>query len=145
MDVFLAGIIQGSKVEPAIHAQDWREPVKRALAAHLPEAEVYCHYTAHPDSIAYDLERIREVFADGNRRAGACDLLIAYVPTASMGTAIEMHEAYAHGSAIVAVSPMAANWVLRAYSDCILPDLAAFEAYAASGQLRDLLVAKGKL
>jgi hypothetical protein len=143
MDVFLAGIIQGSLVEPAIHEQDWRQPVKTALARHLPEADVYCHYSEHPESIAYDLTRIREVFAEGNRRAGACDLLIAYVPTASMGTAVEMHEAARGGACIVSISPMSHNWVLRAYSDRIVPDLDAFTALVASGELGALLAARG--
>jgi hypothetical protein len=137
--VFLAGIIQGSLVEADIHHQDWRDPIKASLTKHLPEAEVYCHYTQHPNSITYDLPKIRETFAEGNRRAGQCDLLIAYLPEASMGTGIEMHEAYAHGRVIVTITKMSANWVVRAYSDAILPDMAAFEAFAASGELARLL------
>ncbi len=145
MKVFLAGIIQGSLVEPTIHHQDWREPIKRALAEHLPAADVYCHFSQHPTSITYDLPKIRETFADGNRRAGECDLLIAFVPSASMGTAIEMHEAFAGGAAVVTVTPLSANWVIRAYSDRILLDLAAFEALAASGELADLVASKRSL
>ena len=145
MRIFLAGIIQGSLVEPTIHHQDWREPIKQALAEHLPAAEVYCHYSRHPTSISYNLPKIRETFADGNRRAGECDLLIAFVPSASMGTAIEMHEACAHGAAVVAITPLTANWVIRAYSDRILPDVAAFEALAATGELTRLVAAKRSL
>ena len=145
MKVFLAGIIQGSLAEPTIHSQDWREPIKAILAEHLPEAEVYCHYTRHPDSITYDLSRIRQTFAEGNRLAGQCDLLLAFVPEASMGTGIEMHEACAHGAAVVTISPLEANWVIRAYSDRLLPDIAAFSAFAASGELRSLLTAKRAL
>ena len=145
MKVFLAGIIQGSLAEPVIHDQDWREPIKAALAAHLPQAEVYCHYSRHPDSITYELPEIRETLAAGNRRAAESDVLIAYVPSASMGTGIEMHEAYARGAAIVTISPLTANWVLRAYSDRILPDIAAFEAFAASRELTALIAAKRNL
>ena len=145
MKVFLAGIIQGSKVAAEIHNQDWREPIRRAVETHLPGAEVYCHYTEHPQSITYDLPAIRRTFAEGNRRAGACDLLVAYLPEASMGTAIEMHEAYAHGSAIVAVTPLSANWVVRAYSDRVVADVAAFEALAASGELARLVAAKRQM
>lgn len=145
MKVFLAGIIQGSLAEPVIHDQDWREPIKAAFAAHLPQAEVYCHYTRHPDSITYELPEIRETLATGNRCAAESDVLIAYVPSASMGTAIEMHEAYARGAVIVTISPLTANWVLRGYSDRILPDVAAFEAFAASGELAALIAAKRNL
>lgn len=139
MKVFLAGIIQGSIAEAHIHEQDWREPIKQSLARHLPGAEVYCHYSEHPDSISYDLPDIRRTLAEGNRRAAECDLLVAYVPGASMGTAIEMHEAARRGAAVVTISPLQANWIIRAYSDAVLPDIAAFEEFLASGRLAEIL------
>jgi hypothetical protein len=142
MKVFLAGIIQGSLVEAKIHNQDWRGRLRRAIERHLPGAEVYCHYSRHPDSIGYRLAGIRRTIEEGNRRAAACDLLVAYVPSASMGTAIEMYEAWRHGAAVLAISPLAANWVIRAYSDRIFPDVQAFEAFLESGGAADLIAAK---
>ena len=139
MDVFLAGIIQGSLVEARIHDQQWRDVIRRILGEHLAQADVYCHYSCHPESIQYEMSDIRRTLADGNARAAACDLLIAYVPTASMGTAIEMYEAHRHGAAVVTVSPLAANWVIRACSHRIVPDLEAFEALAAGGELGKLV------
>ena len=145
MRVFLAGIIQGSKTAAEIHQQDWREPIRRAVERHLGEAEVYCHYSRHPDSITYELPAIRSTLADGLRRAAASDLLIAYVPSASMGTAVEMHEAYHAGAAVLTVSPLASNWVLRAYSDRIFPDIEALERFLASPPFAALMEAKRKL
>ena len=139
MNVFLAGIIQGSLVEATITPQDWREPIKQTLARHLPGAEVYCHYSEHPTSITYDLPEIRGTLTDGIARAAACDLLIAYVPSASMGTAIEMYEAWSGGATVVTITPLAANWVIRAYSHHIVADMAAFEAFAADGGLARLI------
>jgi len=142
MNVFLAGIIQGSKVRAVIHEQDWREPIKRALAQHLPNAEIYCHYSEHPNSITYGLDDIQQTLADGIGRAGRCDLLIAYLPSASMGTAIEMYEAHRGGAAVVAITPLAANWVIRAYSDRIVPDIDAFVELAATGELAGLVAGR---
>ena len=142
--VFLAGIIQGSIPRDEIHDQNWREPIKQALARHVPGAHVYCHFGRHPESITYDLPEIRTTLAEGNRRAAQCDLLVAYVPSASMGTAIEMYEAARNGAVVLTISPMAGNWVLRAYSDRIFADLAAFESFLASGELDVLLESKGK-
>ena len=142
MNVFLAGIIQGSKVAAEIHAQDWRGPIQAILARYLPDADVYCHYSQHPNSIEYELPEIRATFDDGLARAAACDLLIAWLPGASMGTAIEMYEAARAGAVVLTVTPMAANWVVRAYSDRILPDLAALEGLLAGGQLGELLQSK---
>ncbi len=139
MNVFLAGIIQGSLVEATITRQDWREPIKQTLARHLPGATVYCHYSEHPNSITYDLPEIRHTLADGIARAADCDLLIAYVPSASMGTAIEMYEAWRGGATVVTITPLAANWVIRAYSHQIVADMGAFEAFAADGGLARLI------
>lgn len=142
MDVFLAGIIQGSLTEPEIHPQDWREPVCDLLRRHLSEARVYCHYSRHPNSITYELPEIRRTLQDGLDRAADCDLLIAYLPSASMGTALEMYLASAGGAAVVSITPMAANWVIRAYSDAILPDIEVFEDFCRDGKLRELLDSK---
>jgi hypothetical protein len=142
MNVFLAGIIQGSLSEATIHDQDWRTPIKRILAEHHPDAEVYCHYSVHPNSITYDLPEIKETLADGFQRSADCDLLIAYLPSASMGTAIEIYEAARNNAIVLTISPMAPNWVLRAYSDEILADTEAFEKFIAAGGLIALLEAR---
>lgn len=132
MKVFIAGIIQGSNVEAEIHQQGWRDRIRQALSAHLPDAEIYCHYSQHPNSITYDLPEIRSTIAAGNKRAAESDLLVAYVPSASMGTAIEMYEAAKAGAVVLTISPLAANWVVRAYSDRIFPDVDSFENFLAS-------------
>jgi len=144
MKVFLAGIIQGSKIAAEIHRQDWRRPIRRLLASHVPDAEVYCHYSEHPESIRYELGKIIETFEAGLARAVACDLLIAWLPSASMGTAVEMYEAHRSGAAVVTITPMAANWVVRVCSDRILPDLPALEEFLACGELDNLLAEKLK-
>jgi len=137
--IFLAGIIQGSKVEAAIHDQDWRSGFKRILERHVPHADIHCQYSLHPHSITYDLPGIRRTIEEGNRIASECDVLIAYIPSASMGTAIEMYEAFRAGAVVVAVTPLAANWVVRAYSHRVLSDPAAFETFLAEGGLQELL------
>ncbi|MBS3820467.1 MAG: hypothetical protein GVY16_03760 [Planctomycetes bacterium] len=139
MKIFLAGIMQGSKIQEAVHAQDWREPIRVSLEEHLSEAEIYCHYTAHPNSLAYTGERIRATFEDGVTRARNADILIAYLPSASMGTAIEMYEAWQSGALVLTISPMAANWVIRLYSHEIFADVDNFVAYIADGRLQKVL------
>ncbi|MFP3936942.1 MAG: hypothetical protein ACLFVW_01280 [Phycisphaerae bacterium] len=142
MEVFLAGIIQGSLKAAAIHSQDWREPVRDVLSRYLGDARVYCHYSRHPDSISYDLPEIHRTLREGLDRAGECDLLIAYLPSASMGTALEMYVASVAGAAVVTITPMSANWVVRAYSDVVLEDVESFENFCREGKLSDLLEAR---
>ena len=138
MKIFLAGIIQGSRTDEAICGQDWRDPIKAALLRRFPGADIYCHYTAHPNSIMYRGEQIRQTFDDGVDRARSADLVVAWLPSASMGTAIEIYEAYRAGVPVVTVSPMAANWVVQLYSHRVEPDLSAFERFLDDG-LAELL------
>ena len=65
--------------------------------------------------------------------------VIAYVPEASMGTAIEMWEAHRSGKAVVAVSPLVHNWVIKFCSTCIFPDIESLEAEIVSGKLAQRL------
>ncbi len=142
MNVFLAGIIQGSMVEPAIHAQDWRDPIKAALGEHYPAAEVYCHYSRHPESITYKMPEIRATLTDGIKRAAGSDLVIAYCPSASMGTAIEIYEAYRNNAVVLSITPLQANWVLRSYSDEMFTGTEEFVAFLASDAFAELYRSK---
>jgi hypothetical protein len=142
MRVFLAGIMQGSFQEMRIVDQSWREAIKASLARHLPSAEVYCHYEAHPESVNYKHPEIIRTLFDGFRRAAECDLLVAYLPSASMGTAIEMYEAARSGAVVLTISPLAVNWVVLACSDKVFPDTAEFDKFLASGQVSALLLEK---
>jgi len=45
-----------------------------------------------------------------------------------MGTALEMNAAYQAGIPVIAISPMRENWVIRAVSNRVFPDLESFMA-----------------
>ena len=51
--------------------------------------------------------------------AAAADVVISYLPEASMGSAVEIHAARQNNRTILAVAPgsMANNWVVRSYAD----------------------------
>jgi hypothetical protein len=137
--VFLAGVIQGSLRESRMHPQDWRHDVTASLERHLPGAEVVDHVARHPGALSYDLARIHETLEEGFREARQADLVVAWLPEASMGTAIEICEARRAGVPVVAITPLSVNWVVRAFADAILPDLAAFDTFSAQGGLGRLL------
>ncbi|MCD4825338.1 MAG: hypothetical protein K8S55_12145 [Phycisphaerae bacterium] len=142
MNIFLAGIIQGSIAAEEIHPQDWRSPIKAVIDRQLPGADVYCHYTAHQNSITYDGPKIRWTFDDGVDRAKQADLVVAYLPSASMGTAIEIYEAYRSGAIVLTITPMAANWVVRLYSHKIFDTVESFEAFLAGDECKALLAGR---
>jgi hypothetical protein len=69
------------------------------------------------------------------------DLLVAYVPEASMGTAIEMWEAHRHGRTVVTITPLVHNWVVQLTSRAVYHDFDAFAHAVNTGEIDRLLAA----
>ena len=137
--IFLAGIIQGSLAEPAIHNQDYRGRIKALLARFLPGVRVYCPITAHPNSLSYDDRKGRRVFLRHIALARDSDLVVAYLPAASMGTAVELWEANRRGTPIIAITPLALNWAIRYLCDVVVADLDEFAEACRDGRVARLL------
>jgi hypothetical protein len=140
---FVAGIIQGSLRDRSIHSQSYRERIVGLLRSTFPNDEVYCPIENHPNSLDFAEDVAHSTFHGLMERAARADVLVAYVPEASMGTAIEMWLAHRAGRPVITVSPMAANWAVRFLSTVLLPDIEAFERYVRSGELARLLQSRG--
>jgi hypothetical protein len=137
--VFLAGIMQGSRLDRYIDDQDYRRVISQVLLAHHPDVEVVDPNELHPNGVDYDDGQAKATLLDMARLAAHADLVVAYAPQASMGTAIEMWQGFQAGIPVVTISPMRDNWVVKHISDVVLPDLDAFRSWAAGGGSRDLL------
>ena len=137
MRIFIAGIMQGSHAKAAIHSQDYRIRIDSLLRIAFPEAEIYDPRANHKKSLGYKEATGREVFFGHNLMCREVDVLLAYVPEASMGTAIEMWEAYQHGAAVISISPLKHNWAVKFLSHVLYEDLDQFEAAVQNGTLRD--------
>lgn len=111
--IFLAGIIQGSRSDTSVHSQNYRSRLAKLLRERVPQADVYDPAAEHADSVHYSDEQGKEVFFGNNLLCREMDVLIAFVPEATMGTAIEMWEGFQHGACVIAVSPLKKNWVIR--------------------------------
>lgn len=135
MRFFLAGIMQGSHLGAAIHNQAYRSRLKGLLAEHFPLAEIYDPLADHANSLDYDDEMGRSVFLHHNRLCREVDVVLAFVPEATMGTAIEMWEAYSAGRAVVTISPLKHNWAVRFLSHELYADVAEFESALVEGRL----------
>jgi hypothetical protein len=140
MRFFLAGIMQGSHVGALLHNQDYRAGLKALLAEHFPGAQIYDPLADHQNSLAYDDAYGRRVFLHHNELCGQVDVLLAFVPQASMGTAIEMWEAYRHGKVVLTVSPLEHNWTVKYLSHRVYPDVEQLAAELQSGAVRRLIV-----
>jgi nucleoside 2-deoxyribosyltransferase len=127
--VFVAGVIQGSLVEREIGDQKYRKRITKKLRAVLPGAEVVDPFELHPKSVDYDDLSARATFEGMISEVGSCDLVVAYLPEASMGTAVEIWEARSLGVPVWVISPMNHNWVIRLYADRYFED---FDSFAAA-------------
>jgi hypothetical protein len=106
------------------------------LREHFPDCRVYDPLAHHANSVDYDDTLGRETFLKHNAMCGSeVDVLIAFVPEASMGTAIEMWEAHKNQAVVITISPMRVNWAVRFLSDVIYPDLPAFFVALESGDI----------
>ncbi|MCD8141597.1 MAG: hypothetical protein LUE17_17830 [Planctomycetaceae bacterium] len=138
---FIAGIIQGS-LPDTCHPQDYRVEIGTLLKRAFPGSEVFDPVEEYPDSIEYDDARASAAFFDLMDRAGRCDVLVAFVPEASMGTAIELWNAHHAGSLVVCVSGLTLNWVVRYCSDLVVETIPALENLVADGSLAAAIEAK---
>jgi hypothetical protein len=139
MRIFIAGIMQGSRLDSDIADQSYRLAIAAAVRRGDPLAEIVDPNELHPEGASYDDVLARRTLFELLTEAARADLLIAYAPSASMGTAIEMWQAYQGGIPIVTISPMAANWIVRYLSAVVLPDLAAFDEWVSAGGLARLM------
>jgi hypothetical protein len=135
MKVFIGGIMQGSRQDRHIDDQDYRRAIAEAILEHHPGVEIVDPNEIHPDGVDYDDAQAKATLLELFEMARQADLVVAYAPQASMGTAIEMWQGFQSGAPVVAISPMTANWVIRHLSSAVLPDLPAFRAWVAGGGL----------
>ena len=143
MHIFLAGIMQGSHHSAVLHDQQYRGRLRNTLQRYLPECKIYDPLANHTNSLEYGERQSREVFLDHNRMCGEVDIVLACVPEASMGTAIEMWEAYRHGKVVITISPLARNWAVRFLSHIRFEDEQEFEKALANGSLLEQLTMLG--
>jgi molybdopterin converting factor small subunit len=143
--VFIGGIMQGSRRENTIDAQDYRQIIGQCLRSHLPGVEVIDPFELHPNSVDYDTTEARRTLMALAQTAGQADAAVVFVPEASMGTALEMWEAYRGGKPIFAISPLVYNWVVRCLATRVFADIEGFCTFVARGDFeRSLRSAAGQ-
>ncbi len=132
--IFIAGIIQGSKKGKVLHNQDYRKDLKRILNRYFPKARIIDPVAVHPESAYYTFETGKKVFHKSIKQALASDLVIAYLPEASMGTAIEMWECHKRKIPVWTISPLKENWVVKFLSKKVFSSTKELESYLRKGQ-----------
>ncbi len=141
MKFFIAGIMQGSRTEASLYEQEYREKIKTALRGAFPNSEIFDPWAGNENSLSFTPETGKSIFMTHNKICGSdIDVLVAYLPEASMGTAIEIWEAWKNGAVILIISPLTVNWVVKFLNDAIYPNLETFIRALESGEIRNLVV-----
>ncbi len=132
--------MQGSIRDVSLHDQNYRSLLKNALLKAFPASEVYDPLERNQDSLFYTYEYGKTVFLNHNKMCGTeIDALIAYVPEASMGSAIEIWEAWKNNKFVAVISPMKSNWVVKYLSDVIYETIEDFLKDLENGTIRQLI------
>ena len=150
---FLSGVMQGRKadgdgVEGTV-SQDYRRLITAAIQSADPSARVvepwdlvggvcqslYAEGTPQSDMFKDDAH-VRLAFGVVVDAAAAADIVVSYLPEASMGSAVEIHAARAAGRTILVVAPgsMAQNWVIRSYADYVFASIDELSVWLVSQQ-----------
>jgi len=145
MRVFIAGIMQGSRQDRFIEDQAYRQAIAAAVRSYDPAAEIVDPIEIHPSAVDYGEDQAKATLVELAELACRADLVVAYAPRASMGTAVEMWEAFRAGVPVVAITPMTANWVILYTAAVVVPDLDAFQEWVAGGGLARLAPGSGCL
>lgn len=135
MQVFLAGIMQGSMVQNDVHAQSYRRTLTDLLKETVDGVVVFDPWAVYPNSHEYEESLVQQVLLANIAEAARSDLVIAYLPQASMGSALEMWEAWRAGVPVIAITPLAANWVVRVIASQRFDTLEDFTQAVKSGQV----------
>ncbi|MFF1816195.1 hypothetical protein ACFVWG_02805 [Kribbella sp. NPDC058245] len=138
MRVFLAGVIQGGRTDDGIHSQDYRRQLTALITAAVPGATIIDPHTENLGRLDWQREQQSEMFLRYARAAAHCDVLIAWLPEPSMGTAIEMYEAYQAGVPVIAITALTGTWAIFSLATVCVPDLAGFADLVASGEFTRL-------
>ncbi len=123
MHVFIAGVMQANRQDKHIESQNYRVRLTAALQKHIPDVQITDPWALNPNSVDYEADKARHTFISMTKRAAEADVLLAYLPLPSMGTAMEMWEAYRAGVYIVTVTPFEHHWAIRFTSDEMLGEL----------------------
>ena len=124
---FVAGVIQGA-LPDGMHDQDYRRHIAEVILRHFPDARIVDPIALHPSSLGYSDAEARATFFAMTEEAAKADVVIAYVPTCSMGTAVEMWEARRAGKPVITISPLDKNWVVRFLSTHVVASIEELDA-----------------
>lgn len=141
MKIYLSGVMQGSIKGHGIQEQGYRQIITDAIRVLHPEAEIFDPFAAFPNSVEFDDAQAKEVLFFMADEAASSDIVIAYLPEASMGTGLEMIRAYDNGKAVISITSLEKNWFIKSVSEVVFSSLDDFCGWVRKTDLSELISA----
>ena len=139
MKIFIAGVMQGNRNDNKIYSQNYRKEIADILSPIIPDLDIVDPDITDPDRLNYTNEQAAEMFFRYSFMAGTVDLLVSYIPEASMGSAVEMWEAWKNKIPVITISPLKLNWVVKLLSAKVYPTIEDFKKACEEGELKIFL------
>lgn len=130
--------MKGDIADKGLYDQSYRQHLSDLINKRYPDAQIIGHDELYPNGID-TLENEKIAFFELINQAAMSDVLISFLPKASMGTAIEIWEAYKKGKIILSVTPFKKNWTVNFLSSCVFTNLLELENFLELGSLNELL------
>ena len=139
MKIYISGVMQGSIKGDGIQEQGYRPIITEGIKVLHPEAEIFDPRAAFPDSPSFDDDRAKQALFFMADEAASSDVVIAYLPEASMGTALEMIRAYDNGKLVITITSLEKNWFIKGVSAKIFHSLDEFGSWIQQTDLYELI------
>jgi hypothetical protein len=133
MRIFISGVMQGSIGGRGIENQGYRQQIAALLHAWNAEVEIIDPRALWPDSVGYDMDQAKDTLLEAIDLASTADAVVAYLPTASMGTALEMWGAHEAGVPVYTITDLRYNWAVHTMSTRVFHAMEDFAAFVHSG------------
>ena len=134
---FISGTMKGSIISKGLYPQNYRTQLSELIKKIHPDSEVVGYDELYPGGV--ENEKEEEAFYELIKQAGNCDVMIAFIPEASMGTAIELWEAHKNKKVILTVSPLIRNWTVRFISSYLFNNIESLELFLQKGEINKLI------
>lgn len=130
MKFFIAGVMRGSVQDDNFVDQSYRKRIKDHILNHYPSSKIFDPLEGFDKECSNEATHAKQlqIFEFEVELAQKSDVLIAYLPESSMGTGIELWEAFRKGVIVFTISPMIHNWTVKLFSHKLFATLEDFEA-----------------
>ncbi|KAA6384046.1 MAG: hypothetical protein EZS28_020427 [Streblomastix strix] len=128
---FISGVIQAN-LQDGIVSQDYRRVLKEIIeTTHKGSIVIDPHDICEkPQDIPVDdIVEIRRIFEGNIQRLLQSDIIVAYLPTCSNGTSIEIYEAFRAGKTVYTITSLKKNWVVKLYSTKVFDSINDFSEF----------------